>query len=380
VKPRTDIVDFDLLTFHPVDVRKPARPPSFAVPLPIDDEKVASSTRLAEQAYQRNFQRILRVKEKTNDKIDIYKISSVQSRELFETPLEVTFFLDENAEVERRITHKEDVPEAYRLGIEAAVSDALKRPLTIQSEWFAEFVERFDDNVFGQYISKKNFDFQKYARDIHAHKQVVCSEKKTTPLLGNLYMPTNAERLMTAIQASLSPDIGEEESRLLTSIAWLAPNSPFWGRTVLFDDFYFKLQDLLRQAQRDKKGFREQIELLCAGAKEEVWSLQQQFRGKREKSVHFYSGNVMGGRVEVFLIPTRLACALFHYAPPGNSSALVPVGLLTQNRLVLKEVQVFLREMLADGQNYSGKAIFDPKAQKGLDFEHSFGFLNYCGV
>lgn len=131
VKPRTDSVDFDLVTFHPLNNVRSRKTPAYACELPIDQKQVGDSTRLAEQAYQTHFQRILKAKERTNDKIDIYKISNVKSDKLFGVPLEVGFFLNEELEVERQIAYDDEAPQEYRLGVEAAVSDALRLTLTI---------------------------------------------------------------------------------------------------------------------------------------------------------------------------------------------------------------------------------------------------------
>jgi hypothetical protein len=125
-----------------------------------DEAKIASSNRLAELAYQKHFHTILRQKERTTDKVDIYKMSGVQARRLFDIPLDVTFELHPSGEVERTVKFAEE-PEDYRLAVETAVSDTLARPLSLQGKALTEFVERFDDRVIGQYCSGRGFQFEK---------------------------------------------------------------------------------------------------------------------------------------------------------------------------------------------------------------------------
>jgi hypothetical protein len=377
VKPRTDHVDFDLLTFHPIDGRSRNKAPGFAVQLTVNDEQTSSSTRLAEQAYQRHFQRILRVKEKGNDKIDIYKISSVQSKQLFDIPVDVSFNLDVNSEVERIIAYDEDAPEPYRLEVESSVSDALKRPLSNQYLWLADFVDIFDDKVLAQYLSKKGFDFSRYVQEVHIERKVGYSQM-TQPVFGNMYMPVNAQKILDAVQMAVESTDAEVSTPLLTSVAWLAPDYKFWGRTGLFEDFYFKLQERIPRPKKEKKDFGERVELLYPGTEDIVWALQQQLKSKREKSVHFYSGQVMGGRIEVLLVPTRLVCVLFHYALPGNSSALVPIGFLSTDPRIIKIARGQLRESLDGGRKYICKARFSGSSTSSdKDFNEHFGFTNY---
>lgn len=90
----------------------------------------------------------------------------------------------------------------------------------------------------------------------------------------------------------------------------------------------------------------------------------------------------MGGRVEVFMVPTRFACVLFHFAPPGNSAAFVPMGFITRNPELMKEAQVIIMESAAHGNAYLGPATFKKEDEKGPNqtFLEQFSFLNYCSA
>lgn len=75
----------------------------------------------------------------------------------------------------------------------------------------------------------------------------------TQPLIGNIYMPSNSASIISAVKESLPVQEGQVTSNLLTSVAWMAPDYRFWGRSKLFDDFYFALQKE-RFLQSKKKG------------------------------------------------------------------------------------------------------------------------------
>ena len=376
VKPRTDAVDFDLLTFHPLKSNS-SQAPGYAVELNIDQGQVGDSTRLAEQAYQTHFQQILRAKEKNNDRIDIYKISHVKSDRLFGHPVNVGFFLNEELEVERQINHDEEAATENRLGIEAAVSDALRLPLRLQNNWLADFVERFDDKLIGQFLSQKGFDFQAYVNAVHVQQDASYSGA-TQPMIGNMYMPLNAARILAALKPSIP--VIEGEGTFLTSAVWLAPESRFWARSQLFDELYSAIQRELSQSK--KKSNEEEVKILYPGSREMIRDLQNMFWSKNGgKAVHFHEGNFAGGRVEILLVPLCFACVLFHYAPSSNTSSLVPFGFMTTEPKRLKAVQVAVNEATDNGRHYVGKANYAGEGRRGTPvYAETFGFLSYCAI
>lgn len=380
VKERVDSVDFDLLTFHPIDGRRAGKAPAYASELDVSDEKIATSARLAEQAYQTHFQRILKMRERGNDKIDIYKISNVQTKDLCNLPLEVNFELDGNLSINRLVAYDEDASQSFRLGVETAVSDAMHRPLAMQAAYLEEFIERFDDKLIGQFYSKKGFEFERYIKDVFIDKTITYSGA-TIPILGNLYMPENQKTIQDWLRISMEDNVAESAMSFTTSIAWLAPDYKFWGRTGLLDDLYFKLSDALHQHKKPKKQAVEHVHLLCPGSKELMRTLKQQFWSKKEKSVHFFSEEVVGGKIEVIFLPTRMACVLFHFSPPGNSSALIPFGFITRSPELVKEAQVILHEAMGvDGNGYVGKATYNNGEGPPPRYVDQFGFINYCAI
>ena len=377
VKPRTDAVDFDLLTFHPLKSTG-SKMPGYAIELNIDQGQVGDSTRLAEQAYQTHFQQILRAKEKSNDRIDIYKVTHVKSDRLFGHPIDVGFFLNEELEVERQINHDEESPTAHRLGIESAVSDALRLPLRVQNKWLADFVERFDDKLIGQFLSQKGFDFDGYVSAVHVRQEVSYSGD-TQPMIGNMYMPINAARIIAALGPSMPVFDGQTSSVFLTSAVWLAPESRFWARSKLFDELYNAIQRELPQAK--KKAYEEEeLKVLYPGSRDMIRDLQNIFWSKDGgKSVHFHEGSFAGGRVEILLVPLCFACVLFHYAPSPNTSSLVPFGFMTTEPKLLKEAQLAITEATDKGRNYVGKANYGKDGTRDSStYDERFGFLNYC--
>jgi len=380
IKDRTDTVDFDLLTYHLQDGRNVARNTGYMFPLTLAEENIASSNREAELAYQRHFPQILRIKEKTKDKIEIYKIASVRGKRFFDIPLDVAFYLNSSFEIERRVSYPEDADEEFRLGVEEALSDSLNRRLSIQTPLLQEFVERFDDKVIGQYLTKKGFQFADYVRDVYLN-QAVSYRDGTEPMLGSVYMPGNAKRVLAWVEAAFSGerDGTRDAQKLYSSIAWLAPESLLWGRSSLFDELYSGLETRLPKPPKQLKQSIDRVHILYPTAPDRVQSATNQFRGLKEKSVHFCSGEVMGGRAEVILLPLKMACVLFHFAPAANSAVVVPIGFITRREDLIKEAQVAIFDATNGGAAYLGKAQprKDDKKQQPSTFEEQFSFVNY---
>lgn len=374
VKTRTDNIDFELLTFNPVAGRTRNKTAAFAIEIPCESDRVGSSSRLAEQAYQKNFKKILRDKERTKDVIDIYKISNIKSKKLFEIPLKVTFALSERNEIERMIDYDEDATEDFRLAVEAAVSDVLQTTESSQNDWLINFIEHFDDPLLRNYISRNGFEFDKYIREVFDSRSVAYSDSRT-PFLGNIYMPNNQEAVLQGISAAMTSATGGLN---LMSGVWMAPDYRFWGRTALLDDFYNKAERLLSQPKKSRQNVAQEFFLLFPGIRETKWILERQLWSKPAKNIHFYSGNVMGGRVEILLLPASFACVLFHYRPPGNSMALIPLGFITTDLLLIEKAKELIGQATGYGNTYVGPAQIDrSKPQIATTFLDTFGFLNY---
>jgi hypothetical protein len=90
---------------------------------------------------------------------------------------------------------------------------------------------------------------------------------------------------------------------------------------------------------------------------------------------------MMEGRVEVFFLPTKFACVLFHFAPPGNSAAFVPFGFITKDPMLIEEAHRVIMDAAHDNC-YLGPAEFKERSRKSgkAVFSEQFSFLNYCAL
>lgn len=94
----------------------------------------------------------------------------------------------------------------------------------------------------------------------------------------------------------------------MTSVAWLAPEYRFWGRSKLFDEFYFSLQKELPQTKKKKANFAEEVKI-PAPDPVAMRSLQSVFWSPQEKSLHFHEGELANGRIDpIGAVVFRLRC------------------------------------------------------------------------
>ena len=377
VEPRTDVIDFDLLTFHPLAPQTKKEPVPFAADIGCGPDKIAGSSRLAEQAYQQHFQRIVRIRERNNDPIEIYQMSSVKSRRIFEVPIDVGFVLERTGEIERVIKYDDDATDEYRMALESAVSDALNQHDSDQMKWLDQYIDRLDERVLLRYRKKIGFAFEDYVRDV-TFGVANAYPDGTIPIIGNLYMPENQVSLVSLLKQAL-PRSAKGATRD-ASCVWMAPDYLHWGRTALMNQAYWEFAKTLggKQSEGDAG---DHVHLLYPGTKETKWALERQFWSRPSKNVHFYSSDAMGGRVEIFFVPTVLACVMFHYKPPGNIGALIPFGYATTNPTLMRSVLGLLGETLNYGRNYVGQASSDRGAKNGaVNFLDHFGFLHYSDL
>src|SRR5690606_21892612 len=92
----------------------------------------------------------------------------------------------------------------------------------------------FDLNLMSQYLTGKKFDLAGYLAEVHV-TQNSKYPKGMDSFFGNIYLPDNVERVATRIKDRREGKL-RQHGKLLTSLAWLAPDYEFWGRGDSFSN------------------------------------------------------------------------------------------------------------------------------------------------
>jgi hypothetical protein len=179
----------------------------------------------------------------------------------------------------------------------------------------------FKDTVFSRYVTGQNFDLLGYVDAVHVSKSEKYPEGME-PVLGNLYLQSNRERILARLRDSRSGK--HKQEKLLTSVTWLAPNYSLWGRGTAYEETARQLTEELWQTQNDLyRVFHERP------GGEPTPKNTYRVQDLRDPCILPSDSQLMGGMFEMLLYPTAFAFVLLHVPLLGNPGLWVPVGFAT---------------------------------------------------
>lgn len=317
---------FDLLALQLVQ-RRSYNNSRFGLPeVPMPElAKSFAPDRVAEafSEQSRAFLEFTRGRTKESFKTRLYKVARCRPMRTVQVPVDMEISLDVGPTGELSV-HRDAVE---RLG------DNRKRPLSIELEskvadylaseslskelpTFSEFCALVGDEVLARYIRDDEFDLSGWLKDRDANKTGYGTQT-TRGLLGPIYLGGNRTTLINMVRATSE----EEEGGQSTLAHWLPADVPFWAaNSTELVEFVSKFQRALDR----EDGGRLVACLKGEGAAEERW-LKRTFHSRLPHAVMF-SGGIRLDRIEILLVPGRLAVAQYHVQPSKVSAVTLPVG------------------------------------------------------
>lgn len=363
-----DRVDFELLTFSPVNGREAPHQSGRTAVLELPDAEALSQSNLkAEAAYQDQFERILRVKGASGrQRTDVYKVTLVEGDRNFYIPVTIAFGLDERGEYLR--SEPSLGPEANPDSIsklDALISDKLLAyPRTDRRNLAEQFAERFEDRVIAQYADRSGFRWVDYLKEVHGSGPSLYS-KGTQPLFGSLYLGRNRNSLTDQIKSA----IGSSPGLQATPSFWMAPDLSLWGRS---SDAKSTFDALGRALGNDTS-----LHSIFPAQDAQYASIQSQTLSPR--TLYYRPNSDWGGRLEIVLIQPYLAVCVIHLPlseAPGVSAA---VGFVTTDP---RRIEIARKTLLASVSGSSYVPVAPPKGRihkTPLD-EEIYKCLNYVPI
>lgn len=359
-------VIFDLISFSPTEKPSRLRRSGSMVELsPQDTEKESKSIQWAERSFQKNFNRICK-----KDRAEIYKITEIDPGERFMIPLPCVFHLnfDGRMEIRRGI---DDESFGDRLEIAQAISDAISNQDARDNDNFENFVEIFDDELLRGFISKDTFDLRRYVQDVHLNEKATYLNGRVAPILGSLYLPRNEKILLEWIKTWTEIDEDSGAKPLGLSACWLAPHSRLWARSNAARELVKKIDRVLihKDADIEEPQIVGGVRALFQMGRENANALSQIYRNTFPK-LYGTAAQLMGGNIEIFLLPEKFVCALFHYHQDHPIS--IPVGFISSDpahldaAVNLIQNRIIERSGIFSLQNSSGHNSSD--ARKEFEF------------
>ncbi|WP_425998246.1 hypothetical protein [Caulobacter sp. DWR1-3-2b1] len=180
----------------------------------------------------------------------------------------------------------------------------------------------------GEWLRRDGLNVQRYYRHAFTSHGDVRADRKTTPILGSLFTPENARRLVEVANYGL-----RRAKHPSPAMFWLVPQVSLWGSTSIMAEAVDQLRDLVIRT-RDGLPSVEAVALTAGPA--ESW-VKQAFNIRRE-----CQGAVFPGRFEMLLSPGSFVVAVVH-APVGGSSGIpVPLGFASFDERVVSRGMAML--------------------------------------
>lgn len=376
-------VVFDLISFSPTgEPQRVKRTRSMIELIQQDPEKQSKTIQWAERSFQKNFRKIFK-----NDRADIYKISELSAGEFFSIPLPCVFHLnfDGQTSVQRNI---DDASFGDRQEIAEAISDSMAGEDKLNNDYFENFIATFEDDVLKQYVSSKTFDLKKYVQDVHLNKVVGYSNSKISPILGSLHLKRNSSILLDWLQTWNSCDpLPDHDLNEGLSAIWLAPKSQLWSRSRTVRGVVQKLNQVMAYSTDEiiaDDSSAETVDDVDTGVRVilQIGTSDHNSAGNiyRENFKNLWATNqtLMGGSLEMFFVPGRFVCALFHFSLE-HQAVSVPLGFISSHTTHLEAASKLISKGIFEKGNING--LNNGKENNTQDSTRDFSFfLNHASA
>ena len=362
---------FELISFSPVERAGRMRRSRSMVELSPDPGKESNTIQWAEQSFQKHFSKIC-----NKDRAEIYKITDIDPGERFVIPLPCVFNLnlDSRIEIRRQI---DDESFGERLEIARAISDAISNQDARDNDNFENFVEIFDDNILRSFISKNTFDLRSYVQEVHLYGKTTYQNGKVVPVLGSLHLARNEKMLLEWVKAWTESDDGVDANPVTLSACWLAPSSRLWSRSSAARELVKKIDRGLVHGdpatdEEQKSGGVCALFQMGKGSSAELYYTYRDTFSK----LYGTSAQLLGGNIEIFLLPQRFVCALFHFHQDHPIS--IPIGFISSDPVHLAAATDLIQRRIVERHGIA--SLHNTSRQDGADIRKEFEFLGQGGA
>ncbi|WP_147694667.1 hypothetical protein [Vogesella mureinivorans] len=381
VELKKDTVTFDLISFTPLRsvIGEPIT--DNIIKLNAEDEVLGESKERARQAYRTRYPEIASMRDDLRDKsFGVHSVEDIESKKRSYLPIPVSFAIDQDGQVERRIdeTFERIAPPELVQFVNEQVTAAIPTTITLGAPGLEEFIETFDLKLMGQYLTGKRFDLVGYLADVHITRNAKYP-KGVDPFFGNVYLHENVERIVNRVRDRREGK--RRHGRLLTSLAWLAPDYELWGRGESFAKAVAQFTNVLKLS-----GNTDSLFLFARAEQGQENEVISQFRVPLLNELHFSrpamkDEPLMDGRVELLLYPTAFMVAVYHLSLPGSNGLWVPIGVISTQPKHLDIAHKLIQSSMAR-RRYGGRGKFSQRDDraKPATFEEGCPFLQYSGL
>lgn len=381
VELKKDVVTFDLISFTPLRSVIGELATDNIIKLNAEEDALGESKERARLAYRQRYPEIASMRDDLRDKsFGVHSVEDIESKRRSYLPIPVSFSLDQDGQVERRIEEAFErvaPPELIQF-VNEQVTASIPKTISMGTPGLEDFIEAFDLKLMGQYLTGKKFDLAGYLADVHVTRNVKYP-KNMDAFFGNIYLHENVERVVARIKDRR--EVKRRQGKLLTSVAWLAPDYELWGRGDSFSKSVAQLANVLKTG-----GSPDSLFLLANAEQGQESEVVSRFRVPQLNELHFSrpamnDGALMAGRVELMLYPTGFVVAVYHLSLSGSSGLWAPIGFISTQPKHLDTAHKLIQSVMGR-RRYGGRAKFSQRDDrvKPAAFEEGCPFLQYSGL
>lgn len=381
---KKDTVTFDLISFTPLKSHPPKQQPTDnIIKLEAPEQLIGHSIDHARDAYRNRYPEIASMRSELREKsCGVYSVEDVESKSRSYVPIPVSFFMNfDDGQVQRNIdkTFEQLAPPDLLQSFNEQVTKNIPSTSSLGMIGLEEFIDTFNLSVMKKYFTGNKFDLSTYLTEIHITQSKKYPEG-VDAIFGNIYLKNNRERIVKRIQNRRSGKL--KQGKLLTSLAWMAPDYPLWGRGEDFSETV----SIFSQALDDD--LRDALYIFAYAERGQETTISNLFRIPKQNGpgyeLHFSrpilpDGVLMEGRLELLLYPTGFMTAIYHLSGLDEAGLWFPIGFISTLPKHLYKAHELLRKAMS-GTRYAGTAIWSKKKNSSLNFEQNCGFLNYCAI
>lgn len=239
IEDKSEVISFNLVSFnHLKKLGLNNKFNSLFINLNETDSHSSKSNYYAEKSFVDNFYKI--TNDKSDEKIELYKISSVFPKNRYSFPVPLNFYIQVNSD-SLDIVNSKDTEDLIKNdnGIYKVIIDNFSQNNVFntryanQVKYLLDYIKIFKDRVVNNKLNIRNeLNLLSYIKEVHIEK-IINYNNDTEALLGELYV--NDENYVGNFNLIIQKLSKYKEHH--KSFCWLAPENDYFGRTSLFKEF-----------------------------------------------------------------------------------------------------------------------------------------------
>lgn len=336
VERKTARIGLDLISLAPTENRSTSIFERCLPELPLSDpNQVSSATERVPAQFRRYFRELApRMDSIEAAKRSLYSIDGVSAEDRFPNVVRVKLVSSGNNPMKVEVDLSEWRPEH-----ELADREAIGRSVLKVVEELSCARRQDDADAYGllvelapEYLKdwtrRDGLNIQRFYRNAFKSQGDVRADRQTTPIVGSLFTPENARRLVEVANYGL-----RRNQRPSPAMFWVIPQTPMWGSTSIMADAVDQLRDLLVRTSKDIRT----VEALALTVGRPAQWIKQAFTGYRESN-----GSVFPSGFEMLLAPGTFVAAIVHAPIGGPSGIAVPLGFASFDLKVVHRAMALL--------------------------------------